>query len=116
MGSVVGAGELDVPVCYGAMADRGIVLGHAGIVAVPDGADIVALVDHWLEFMAEESCGACTPCRLGSGRALELWRSGQPDEVRDLLDAVAATSMCGFGQGIPAPVRALMTLAEEAAG
>jgi len=115
MGSVVSAAELDVPVCYGAMADHGIVLGHAGMLALADGTDLAALVDHWLEFMAEESCGACMPCRLGSRRALELWRSGRLDELRDLLDAVAATSLCGFGQGIPGPVRALMDLAEGSA-
>jgi NADH:ubiquinone oxidoreductase subunit F (NADH-binding)/NADH:ubiquinone oxidoreductase subunit E len=115
MGSVVSAAELDVPVCYGAMADQGIVLGHAGMLALADGTDLAALVDHWLEFMAEESCGACMPCRLGSHRALELWRSGRLDELRDLLDAVAATSLCGFGQGIPGPVRALMDLVEGSA-
>src|SRR3972149_5256484 len=71
MGSVLAPEEWDVPVCYGAMSRRGIQLGHGGLVAVPRGTDFRGLLEHWLEFMQEESCGKCVPCRVGALRALE---------------------------------------------
>jgi NADH:ubiquinone oxidoreductase subunit F (NADH-binding) len=111
MGSVVLPREWDVPVCYGAMADRGIVLGHGGLVAVEEGVDPARLVEHWLEFMAEESCGKCVPCRLGSRRALELARgdlAAARERLDGLLDVVASTSLCAFGQLMPGPVRTLL--------
>lgn len=112
MGSVVDARGLDVAVCYSAMDARGIVLGHGGIVAIPEGTDLVRLVEHWLEFMAGESCGKCVPCRLGSQRGLEIARTGVrgPHFARlpALLDTIARTSLCAFGQLIPSPVRTLL--------
>jgi len=71
MGSVALPSQWDVPVCYQAMADRNLILGHAGLVAVPEGTDLRTLFLHWLEFMAEESCGKCVPCRLGSSSSLK---------------------------------------------
>ena len=112
MGSVLVPGEWDVPVCTAAMAERGVTLGHGGIVAVSERADLAALLRHWLEFMAAESCGKCTPCRLGSERALALVREGglagaQP-ELDRLLPVIAQASLCGFGQMIPVTVAALI--------
>jgi NADH:ubiquinone oxidoreductase subunit F (NADH-binding) len=114
MGSVIPPGEWDVPVCYTAMAERGLVLGHGGLVALPDDADLPALLRGWLRFMAAESCGRCTPCRLGSRRALDL--AGGPGlrgaraELERLLEVVEGASLCAFGQGIPRPVRRLIEL------
>ncbi len=113
MGSVVPPSEWDVAVCFEAMARRDLVLGHGGLVAVPDDADLGALMLGWLRFMAAESCGRCTPCRLGSARALELAGEGLTSargELERLLEVIETASACGFGQGIPRPVRRLLEL------
>ncbi|MEW6582070.1 MAG: NADH-ubiquinone oxidoreductase-F iron-sulfur binding region domain-containing protein [Actinomycetota bacterium] len=119
MGSVVTPRDWDVPVCHAAMRDRGIELGHGGIVALPATADLRALLDHWLAFMAEESCGRCVPCRIGSRRLLETVRGGGLDTGRAgldrLLDVVAQASLCAFGQRIPTPVRELIALIDAEA-
>jgi NADH:ubiquinone oxidoreductase subunit F (NADH-binding) len=114
MGSVIPPGEWDVPICYSAMAERGLALGHGGLVALPDDADLPALLRGWLRFMAAESCGRCTPCRLGSRRALELaggpGLAGARAELERLLEVVETASLCAFGQGIPRPVLRLIEL------
>lgn len=113
MGSVVEPERWDAPICYSAMAERGLVLGHGGLVAVHAGTDWQGLLRHWLRFMAHESCGKCAPCRIGSKRALELaneptkggagWR-----ELERWLDVIADTSLCAFGQLMPRPMRQIV--------
>jgi len=117
MGTILAPGEWDVPICYGAMADRGIQLGHGGLVALPEGTDYLALLVHWLTFMQDESCGKCVPCRLGSRRALDTARRlaepgvppGEKDELvtalHRLCGVMADGSLCAFGQLMPGPVR-----------
>jgi len=108
MGAILAPSEWDVPICWEALRARGIALGHGGIVAVPESADLRALVLGWLGFMARESCGKCVPCRNGSGRALELARAGARGELLELLDVISAASLCGFGQDMPKPIRRLV--------
>jgi len=110
MGSVIAPERWDQPIGYG----PGSRMGHGGLVAVPADADLAALVRHWLEFMAQESCGKCVPCALGSRRALQL--EGQPERLRELLGLVSDTSLCGFGQLLPGPVLELLALRERGAG
>jgi len=112
MGSVALPGEWDVPICYQAMAERNLNLGHGGLVAVPEGTDMKALFLHWIEFMAEESCGKCVPCRLGSRRALELAQSARAAqsllELERLFFVMAQGSLCAFGQQMPGPMSQLL--------
>jgi NADH:ubiquinone oxidoreductase subunit F (NADH-binding) len=112
MGSLLVPEEWDVPVCYGAMRERGIQLGHGGLVAIPEGTDPRALLEHWLEFMMEESCGKCVPCRLGSRRAWNLLKANGQGETRGQLENVFGVmeeaSLCAFGQNMPGPMRALL--------
>jgi NADH:ubiquinone oxidoreductase subunit F (NADH-binding) len=112
MGSVLGPEAWDAPICYVAMAQRGIQLGHGGMVAVREGADFAALLRHWLRFMSEESCGRCVPCALGSRSAL-VRASGDLDaqargELLELFDTMEQASLCAFGQLLPGPLRALI--------
>jgi len=112
MGSVLLPDDWDVPVCYEALSARGIELGHGGLVALPAGTDFRALARDWLAFMADESCGKCVPCRVGSRRAHELASAdtrAADAALLPLLDAVSAASLCAFGQSIPAPVRTILT-------
>lgn len=122
MGSVLLPAEWDVAVDYPELTRAGLRLGHGGFVAIPAGSDWGDLLRHWLEFMAGESCGKCVPCRHGSARALALaralaGRTGDPiaihQELASLLDLVARTSLCGFGQSLPAPIERLRQLARE---
>jgi NADH-quinone oxidoreductase subunit F len=115
MGSVLLRGEWDVPICWDAMRARGIELGHGGVVAIPEGADLRALALAGLEFMADESCGKCVPCRMGSQRALELARADERERALELLDVIAAASLCPFGQNIPGPIAKLLRALDAAA-
>jgi NADH:ubiquinone oxidoreductase subunit F (NADH-binding) len=111
MGNVLRPDEWEVPICYEALGARGISLGHGGLVALPEGTDFAAVARDWLAFMADESCGKCTPCRVGSRKAVELARRGERTALLELLDVVAQTSLCPFGQSIPGPVRTLLEMA-----
>jgi NADH:ubiquinone oxidoreductase subunit F (NADH-binding) len=120
MGSVLLPEEWDVPIDPVALASRGMQLGHGGIVALPIGTDWRALLVQLLGFMADESCGRCVPCRLGSRRALELSRGlsapGAAGRLRELLHLMRDASLCGFGQHIPNPAGQLLELAESGRG
>lgn len=116
MGSLVLPAEWDVPVCYGAMGERGIQLGHGGLVPLLEGGDLRALLLHWLEFAAFESCGRCAPCALGTRRALESARvGGARGELERLLRVMQSGSLCAFGQLTPAPIRRLLEVFGERA-
>ncbi len=112
MGSVALPNQWDVPICYEAMAQRRLNLGHGGLLAVPEGTNIRALFLHWIEFMAEESCGKCVPCRLGSRRALELAQtagaSNSLPQLERLFDVMAQGSLCAFGQQMPGPMSQML--------
>jgi NADH:ubiquinone oxidoreductase subunit F (NADH-binding)/NADH:ubiquinone oxidoreductase subunit E len=113
MGSVALPYQWDVPVCYQTMAERNLILGHAGLVAIPQGTDIRTLFLHWIEFMAEESCGKCVPCRLGSRRVLDMVRSAEASQSRPqlerLFDVMAQSSLCAFGQLMPGPMSQMLS-------
>ncbi|MGO8735699.1 MAG: NADH-ubiquinone oxidoreductase-F iron-sulfur binding region domain-containing protein [Terriglobia bacterium] len=112
MGSVLLPHEWSVPVCYVRMAEEGIQLGHGGLVAIPEGTDFRVLLEHWLEFMMDESCGKCVPCRLGSKRAWRVLHEQEGTACRArlgrLFEAMEAGSLCAFGQSMPRPMRKLM--------
>jgi len=123
MGNLVSPADWDVPVCYTAMAERGLQLGHGGLVAIPRGTDPARLLVHLLEFMAEESCGKCVPCRVGSRRGLEMARgllegggTGDRETLDRLLEVVSEASLCAFGRLTPGPVRALLRRLEGGTG
>ena len=113
MGSLLLPDQWDTPICYGAMAEQGIQLGHGGLVALPEGTDYRSLLEHWLQFMMDESCGKCVPCRLGSQKAWNLMRNQihQPDcrsQVERLFEVMEQGSLCAFGQYMPAPMRQMI--------
>jgi len=112
MGSLLVPEEWDVPVCYGAMGERGIQLGHGGLVAIPEESDPRGLLEHWLEFMMEESCGKCVPCRLGSRAAWNLLKANGDGATRPqlerLFEVMEQASLCAFGQNMPGPMRSLI--------
>ena len=95
--------------------EAGFLLGHAGIVGIPESMPMIEYAKHLLHFCAVESCGKCFPCRLGSVRGEELLGQaidgvGKIDRalLDDLLEALELTSLCGLGGGIPLPIRNIL--------
>jgi NADH:ubiquinone oxidoreductase subunit F (NADH-binding) len=114
MGSFLEPAECDVVLCWAALTERGVRLGHGGLVAVPRGADLAALARHLLRFVAAESCGRCTPCRAGSARAVRLASDGldaNASALRAVLGVMRRASLCAFGRDTPGPIEALLARA-----
>ena len=118
LGAYVPESQWDLPLDYEAYAAVGAVVGHGGIVVHDDTADMAALARYAMEFCALESCGKCTPCRIGSTRGVEVIdriprartsersrsRPTQVALLRDLCDTMLHGSLCAMGGMTPYPV------------
>lgn len=112
LGSLFPESKLDIPICYDAFAEAGAILGHGGIVVYDQETDMVALARHFMAFTADESCGKCTPCRIGSIRGreiLDLVQSGcgKADDLAllaDLGETMKTASLCALGGRAAYPV------------
>jgi NADH:ubiquinone oxidoreductase subunit F (NADH-binding) len=105
LGGFLAPSQLDLPLLESALAPVGVALGHGSLVAVDDRVSRAQLIAHLWQFGADESCGACTPCREGT-------RRGAADPVRAtadaaLLDLMSHASLCAFGRRLPAALRSL---------
>jgi formate dehydrogenase iron-sulfur subunit len=112
LGAYVPESQWDLPLDYEAYAAVGAVLGHGGIVVHDDSADMAQLARYAMEFCAIESCGKCTPCRIGSTRGVEvidrisagIKRDQQIELLRDLCETMIQGSLCAMGGMTPYPV------------
>jgi formate dehydrogenase iron-sulfur subunit len=112
LGSYVPEAHWDVPLDYEAFAAVGATVGHGGIVVHDDTADLSKLARYAMEFCAIESCGKCTPCRIGSTRGVEVIdritqgenQAQQVKLLRDLCDTMLHGSLCAMGGMTPNPV------------
>lgn len=112
LGTYVPESKWDEPLDYEAYAAFGAVVGHGGIVVHDDHADMALLARHAMAFCALESCGKCTPCRIGSTRGVEVIdrirlgerRAEQVVLLRDLCDTMQHGSLCAMGGMTPFPV------------
>ncbi|TXT39734.1 MAG: NADH dehydrogenase (quinone) [Comamonadaceae bacterium] len=110
LGAYVPEKYWDVPMDYEAYAAVGITVGHGGIVVHDDTADLSKLARYAMEFCAIESCGKCTPCRIGSTRGVEVIdriKNGDHKAealLRDLCDTMTHGSLCAMGGMTPNPV------------
>jgi formate dehydrogenase iron-sulfur subunit len=101
-----------VPLDYDAYLAIGAVLGHGGVVVHDDSADMAQLARYAMEFCAVESCGKCTPCRIGSVRGVEVidrivmnqQRQQQVHLLHELCDTMVQGSLCAMGGMTPFPV------------
>jgi formate dehydrogenase iron-sulfur subunit len=108
---------LDTPLDYEALAAAGGLLGHAGIVVFDDSVDLAKQARFAFEFCAIESCGKCTPCRIGSTRGAEtldkVARGIEPERnlelVKDLCTVMTDASLCALGGLTPLPVLSAIT-------
>jgi formate dehydrogenase iron-sulfur subunit len=112
LGAYMPESQFDTPLDYEAFAAIGAMLGHGGIVVFDDTVDLAAQARYAMEFCAIESCGKCTPCRLGSTRGVEvidrlLAGENAPKQeklLRDLCDTMQYGSLCALGGLTPYPV------------
>ncbi|WP_151082940.1 NADH-ubiquinone oxidoreductase-F iron-sulfur binding region domain-containing protein [Nocardioides cynanchi] len=117
LGAYVPASGFDVPMAYEALAESGAMLGHGGVVVFDDTVDMARMARFAMEFCSIESCGKCTPCRIGSTRGVETIdriiaaREAQSDVTADLVllddlcDTMTKGSLCAMGGLTPMPVQ-----------
>ncbi len=118
LGAYVDESMLDLPMDYEALAEAGAMLGHGGIVVFDENTDMAEMARFAFEFCAIESCGKCTPCRIGSVRGRELMDKVIAGEdikaslelIKDLCEVMEEGSMCAMGGLTPLPVKSAMKL------
>ncbi len=104
--------HLDVPIDYDNLIAIGSMMGSGGLIVMDEDNCMVDVAKFFLEFTVDESCGKCTPCRIGTKRLLEMLEKitkGQGtmemlDEMEELCYYIKANSLCGLGQTAPNPV------------
>jgi formate dehydrogenase iron-sulfur subunit len=121
LGAYIPASQFDTAVDYEALAGIGALLGHGGIVAFDDSVDMARMARYAMEFCAVESCGKCTPCRIGSTRGMEIIDrilEGVDGErnlklLEDLCETMVQGSLCGLGGMAPFPVQSALKYFRE---
>jgi formate dehydrogenase iron-sulfur subunit len=116
LGAFIPAKQLDTPLDYEAFIEIGAIIGHGGIVVFDDLANMAQQARFAMEFCAIESCGKCTPCRIGAVRGVEvidrMIANDNRDENRELLvelcDTMEDASLCAMGGMTPLPVRSVL--------
>ena len=111
-GGCIPAEHLDTPIDYESLASIGSMMGSGGLIVMDDTKCMVSLAKFYLEFTVKESCGKCTPCRIGTKRMLEILErlcEGEGTEydlykLQNLAENIKKSSVCGLGQSAPNPV------------
>jgi len=104
--------NLDIPIDYESLNSIGSMMGSGGMIVMDEDNCMVDIAKFYLEFTKDESCGKCTPCRIGNTRMLEILEkitkgNGTEQDLKDLVelgDVIKDTSLCGLGQTSPNPV------------
>ena len=117
LGAYLPPSKFDLPTDYEEFAAADAMVGHGGIVVFDDSMDAGAMARFAMEFSAKESCGKCTPCRVGSTRGVEVIdriRAGTQREanlilLEDLCATMTKGSLCAMGGLTPMPVRSALT-------
>ena len=104
--------HLDTPIDYESLKQIGSMMGSGGLIVMDDTKCMVNIAKFYLEFTVDESCGKCTPCRIGTKRMLEILEkitNGEAtkqdlEKLEELANIIPKTSVCGLGQSAPNPV------------
>nr|WP_167957317.1 NADH-quinone oxidoreductase subunit NuoF [Anaerosporobacter faecicola] len=104
--------DLDTPIDFDNLVAKGSMMGSGGMIVMDEDSCMPAVAKFYLEFTQEESCGKCTPCRVGTTRLLELLTlicegKGEMkhlEELKELSEVIKDTALCGLGQTAPNPV------------
>ena len=111
-GGCIPAQHLDIPIDYDNLISIGSMMGSGGLIVMDEDNCMVDIAKFFLEFTVDESCGKCTPCRIGNKRLLELLTKVTEgtatledlDKMEQLCYYIKANSLCGLGQTAPNPV------------
>jgi NADH-quinone oxidoreductase subunit F/NAD(P)H dehydrogenase (quinone)/NADP-reducing hydrogenase subunit HndC len=112
---------LDTPVDFEEIAKVGAIMGSGGVIIMDDHTCMVDMARFFMEFIQDESCGKCTPCREGTRRLLEILIKisegrGEPDDIKtmeDLSYVIKESALCGLGQTGPNPVLSTLRYFKE---
>ena len=122
LGGIVPVGKIgELTVDFESFKKAGFLLGHAGVVSIPEAFPMIEYIQHLFQFTADESCGKCFPCRLGSTRGAELIAKARGDSsykidrvlLDDLLETMQQTSLCALGGGVPLPIKNALQYFED---
>jgi NADH:ubiquinone oxidoreductase subunit F (NADH-binding) len=116
MGGCLPADYLDMPVDYESLTAAGSIMGSGGMIVMDEDTCMVDIARFFMEFTQDESCGKCTPCRVGTRRILEILericdgrgKDGDIATLEMLCKEIKETSLCGLGQGAPNPVESTL--------
>ncbi len=111
-GGCITVENLDTPIDYESLSNIGSMMGSGGMIVMDEDNCMVDIAKFYLEFTVDESCGKCTPCRVGNKRLLEILKKiaagkGTEEDIEDLAklgETIKDTSLCGLGQTAPNPV------------
>ncbi|MDQ7792524.1 MAG: NADH-quinone oxidoreductase subunit NuoF [Clostridia bacterium] len=111
-GGAIPAKYVDVPISYESLAELGSIMGSGGMIVLDEDSCMVDLARFFMDFVQDESCGKCTPCRIGTRRMSEILTKltqgrGAPEDVElliELANVVKNSALCGLGQTAPNPV------------
>ncbi len=109
-GGILPASMSNIPLDFDTLNQYGCFIGSAAVIIMSDQDKAAAAARNLLKFFADESCGQCTPCRVGTAKALKLMEVPRWDHelLEDLSVAMADASICGLGQAAPNPIRCVM--------
>ncbi len=113
LGGIVPIHKIDeLTLDFESLNEHGFLLGHASVVSIPTDFPMIQFLEHLLEFTADESCGKCYPCRIGSHRGFEMLKKAQHENYKidrqlfdDLIETLEIGSLCALGGGIPLPIK-----------
>jgi formate dehydrogenase len=105
-GGILPAAMADLPLDFGTLEPHGCFVGSHAVVILSDRDDMKAVALNLMRFFEDESCGQCTPCRVGTEKAVKLMANGPWDEalLNDLAEVMRTASICGLGQAAPNPL------------
>jgi len=111
-GGCIPAEHLDTPVDYDSLGALGAIMGSGGMIVMDDTTCMVDIAKFFLDFVVDESCGKCSPCRIGTKRMYEIidritkgeGREGDIELLQELAVTIKNTALCGLGQTAPNPV------------
>lgn len=111
-GGCIPSSMLDIPIDYESLKNIGSIMGSGGMIVMDEDDCMVDIAKYYLDFTVDESCGKCTPCRIGNLRLYEILEKitsgkGELEDIDNLIDlgqVIKDTSLCGLGQSSPNPV------------
>lgn len=120
-GGCIPAELLDTPIDYESLNSIGSMMGSGGMIVMDEDNCMVDIAKFYLEFSLEESCGKCTPCRIGNTRLFEILEKitkgrateNDLDNLKELAEIVKDTSLCGLGQTSPNPILSTLKYFED---